>query len=219
MASPNGYEPRGLVFDLDGTLIDSGQTILRIINDMRAHRRCGAVTSEQVRPHLSKGGERLVTLCLAEASGDSSEDLTDFRSRYAEIDQGPEIVYGQVHDILRHLVASRWRLAVCTNKPRDLTDKALSQTGLDAYFQTVVAGDDGYASKPSPDPLLECCRRLSVDPGETWFVGDSEVDQETASRAGCRFLFVEHGYPVNDPKLILSQARVARFEDLLMIIS
>ena len=210
---------RAVIFDLDGTLIDSAQTIQKTLNGIRADRGFPALTTGHVRAHISKGAERLVELCLDQAAGDNADDLAEFRARYLTVSQGPEILYDQVAATIESLAVSGWRLGLCTNKPRRLTEAVLTQTGLHCLFSVVIAGDDGYPAKPDPASLIACCRTLSVDPSEAVFVGDSEVDAETAAASSCPFVLVEHGYPVGDLSAIPRHVSIATLAALLPVLS
>ena len=192
----------GVIFDLDGTLIDSALTILEIINSIRSDRAARPAAASDIRPHLSKGGRALVRESLAEVAGDAEGDLVLFRERYAIIHQGPEIMFKEAERALEHLRSFDHPIAVCTNKPQRLARNALDHTGLRRFFDVMVAGDEGLPSKPDPAPLLETCKRLGVAPHLSVYVGDSEVDAETAARAGLKFIFASYGYPVGDPAAI-----------------
>lgn len=203
-----------VIFDLDGTLIDSALSILEIINSIRSDRAAAAVESAAIRPHLSKGGLALVRESLAEAAWDPDGDLVLFRERYAVLHQGPEIVFSNAERALSRVKASGRPMAVCTNKPARLARNALDQTGLSAFFDVVVSGDEGLPAKPDPTPLLETCRRLGATPQRSVYVGDSEVDAETAARAGLQFVFATYGYPVGDPGAIARDAAIECLSEL-----
>lgn len=207
-------QQRGLIFDLDGTLIDSALTMLAVINAMRQERGVHAIDMAELRLHISKGARDLVSQSLGGCSGDPDEDLAAFRLRYAALEQGVELLYPEVADTLEQLRRDGWVFGVCTNKPGALSHQALAQTGLSDFFPTVVAGDSGLPSKPHPAPLLACCREMGVDPADAIYVGDSEVDMETARNAGCRFVFVTYGYPIGDPEAVQCAARVTDFSSL-----
>lgn len=187
---------KAVIFDLDGTLIDSAIVILGIINKIRAERGHPNATMDEVRPHLSKGGRALVANSLGKAQLHSDEDLTLFRQYYAECAQDKSIVYEGVFEVLRGLREMGVRLGVCTNKPRRLCEKALYQTGLGSFFTSVVVAGEELPSKPDPTAYKICCEELGVPSASTLLVGDSEIDRDTARAAGAQFVLVSYGYPI-----------------------
>ncbi len=206
---------KAVIFDLDGTLIDSAVVILGIINKIRDERGYPAIFMPGLRPHLSKGGRRLVAESLGEAREDPEDDLQLFRDYYATAVQGEEIVFQDVKVLLATLKDMGFRLGICTNKPSHLCDQALVQTGLNAYFDSVITAGEALPSKPDPTAYLQCCRELEVHPRETILVGDSEVDRDTALACGAHFILVTYGYPIGAIETIEAVAKCDQPHEIL----
>ena len=206
---------KAVIFDLDGTLIDSAVVILGIINRMRDERGFPAISMPNLRPHLSKGGKRLVAESLADAHEDVEADLQVFRDYYSTAVQGEEIVFRDVKILLSTLMDMGFRLGICTNKPSHLCHQALTQTGLDAYFDSVVTAGEALPSKPEPQAYLKCCAELEVAPEQTILVGDSEVDRDTAKACGAQFILVTYGYPIGAIETIDAVAKCDSAHDIL----
>ncbi len=185
-----------LIFDLDGTLIDSAISILDIINLMRNERGFRSVEMCDVRPHLSKGGLKLVQDALGEASNDPNDDLAWFRKLYANHSNGIEIVFNGVFETLSKFKKDGYLIGICTNKPSHLCHKALKDTGLVEFFDAIVTAGEELPSKPHPSSFLECCKLLNVRASDAILIGDSEVDRDTAANAGAGFVLVSYGYPI-----------------------
>ncbi len=198
---------KAVIFDLDGTLIDSAIVILSILNKIRAERGFAGLSMTEVRPHLSKGGLKLVAESLAEAAVDPVDDLRLFREYYSVATQGEEIVFEGAFTLLEELRAAGFGLGICTNKPSHLCGQALLETGLGAHFQTVFTAGEGLPSKPDPSAYLACCAELGVRPEDTILVGDSEVDRDTALASGAQFILVTYGYPIGPVHTIEAAAK------------
>ena len=208
---------RAVIFDLDGTLMDSSRLILSILNTIRAERGLIALEAADLRPHLSKGGLALVTAGLQGCAGDPMADLAQFRGRYAASRHGPGCLYPSAQHTLTGLRALGLRLGLCTNKPGALTSDALSATGLCHLFECHVTGDEGLPNKPDPRPLIECCRRMRLASDEVVFVGDSAVDRDAAATAGVKFVYVTYGYPVGEDDGVGAILSISRLTELLEV--
>jgi len=212
--------PRGIVFDLDGTLIDSSGDIFAALDV--ALRRTGR---EPLPPAtaLALVGDGARLLC-ARAIGRPESD--------PDVDRLLEIYldYYQAHptDLTRWMPHARavldelgsFPLAVCTNKPRATADVVLARLGVRSLFASVVAGGDFPVGKPSPEPVLEIARVLDVDPGELVMVGDGPQDIEAGRRAGTRTVGVQGGF-ASAERLLTSQpdALIASLRELPSIVS
>ncbi len=206
---------KAVIFDLDGTLIDSAITILGIINKIRDERGYPSISMSGLRPHLSKGGRKLVSESLDEAHEDAEGDLQLFRQYYATAAQGEDIVFENVKVLLSTLKEMGFRLGICTNKPSHLCHQALLQTGLDAYFDSVVTAGEALPSKPDPAAYHKCCVELEVQSHDTILVGDSEVDRDTALAADAQFILVTYGYPIGAIETIEAAAKCDCPDDIL----
>jgi phosphoglycolate phosphatase len=181
-----------VVFDLDGTLIDSAPIVYRLINQMRSELGISALASADLLPLLSLGGEALISGAFSETKVNVGETLVSFRARYADTAIPPDSVYQGVNTVLETLSGWGVRLSVCTNKPRQLALASLRQTGLLHYFSKICAGDDLATRKPNAANLQACLPKNAKGP--VFLVGDSMVDQELASNAGVPFIFYSGGY-------------------------
>ena len=196
-----------VIFDLDGTLIDSAVVILDVINIIRVERGHPKMTLELIRPHLSKGGAALVRESLGAASLEVNADLRLFRELYAQADYDHSLVYPEIRQVLGSLKRNGFKLGVCTNKPKRLCDLALAQTDLLPYFDVVFNAGEELPAKPDPAAYNHCCAALGVTSDRAVLVGDSEVDRDTAKSAGSPFILVTYGYPIGCPTQIEARAR------------
>ncbi|MBU6396195.1 MAG: HAD-IA family hydrolase [Sphingomonadales bacterium] len=184
-----------VIFDLDGTLVDSCAICVEILSDMLAERGSAHVIDPVgARPWMSVGGQRMVAALLGPACGDPETEIADFRGRYAEKQTRRETLFPHVADGLARLAEAGHRLAICSNKPQNLVDKVLADTALASLFSSVVGARTGLATKPAPDLMLAVLSELGRDAADCIFVGDSEVDDAAARGMGMPFLFVTYGY-------------------------
>ncbi|TFL17343.1 phosphoglycolate phosphatase [Jannaschia formosa] len=186
--------PRAVVFDLDGTLVDSAPSL---------HRACVATltalghrppTLEEVTGFIGDGVAMLVARCLAAAGAPPSEEAVHvFRAIYdADPLTGVALMPG-AREALAALDGRGIALGLCTNKPMAPTRTLLAGLTL-GPFACVVAGDSLPARKPDPAPLLHALDLLGTAPADALYVGDSRVDAQTARAAGVPYLHVEGGY-------------------------
>ncbi len=208
---------KAVVFDLDGTLIDSAPDLHIAANRMLNELRRPTLTLQNVAGFVGNGVPTLVARCLA-ATGGPAEDLdyavSTFREHYARAPAQLTRPYVGVHRMLQRLTEFGFALGVCTNKPYELAVTILEQLGIMRFMGAVVGGDTLPKLKPDPAPLLLCLDRLGAVPTSTLYVGDSEIDAETAFRAKVPFALYSGGYlrgPVDafEPLYVFD-----RFEDL-----
>jgi phosphoglycolate phosphatase len=184
-----------IIYDLDGTLIDSAEMVGRILNELRNELHLPLLERENFFPWISLGGEGLIKYALElEFQVDILHYLQVFRSRYYEIPTPLNTVYDGVFDCLEYLRSNQYGMAICTNKPRALAEKVLKETGLKLYFDFMCAGGDLPTKKPSKKNVQVCLDYFGVSPQKALFIGDSSVDQEIAKAVDMPFLFYLHGY-------------------------
>ncbi|NIZ62392.1 phosphoglycolate phosphatase [Sedimentitalea sp. CY04] len=183
-----------IVFDLDGTLINSAPDIHCIANKVLEQEGCEGITLEQTHDFIGNGAAVLVTkLRKARGIADSEQArlLADLVARY---DDAVELTlpYPGVLAALDNLKASGHKLGICTNKPIRPCRSVLTHLKMDHYFDTMWGGDSLPVHKPDPAPLHAAFAELGDGP--QLYVGDSDVDAETGQRAGVPFMLYTEGY-------------------------
>jgi phosphoglycolate phosphatase len=193
-------ELRGVLIDLDGTLMDTAPDLAAAANRMRADFGLPPLPMERIATFVGKGAEVLVHRALTdELEGRADPDAfargrTAFYAHYHVENGAQAAVFAGVPQALQGLRERGLHLACVTNKPREFTVPLLDKVDLAPYFDAVVAGDDVREKKPHPALLLEACKRLALRPTEVVLIGDSVNDAQAARAAGCRCLLVETGY-------------------------
>lgn len=188
---------RQLIFDLDGTLVDSCTVCVQILSDMLADRGSDAVIDPVIaRPWMSVGGTAMVAALLGSACIDPERDILEFRARYQETMTPREALFAGVAEGLAQVYDAGFTLSICSNKPQNLCEQVLKDTGLDGMFTTVVGLRSGLRAKPELDLLNEVLGTVRAAPSECLFIGDSELDHQVAAKAGMPFIFMSYGYAI-----------------------
>lgn len=186
------------VFDLDGTLADSlGDISLALGQVLRRHGR-PAVSQKETRDLIGRGPrtlmERAWRLTGKEADPAEARILAlEYMDEYRKNPKGGTRAFPGVHEGLRRLVQRGWRLGLCTNKDGRSARALVEELGWSQWIRVVVSGEEGFR-KPDPRPLHLAFRRLQAPRGRHLFIGDSEVDLQTARNAGVEGVFLGYGY-------------------------
>ncbi len=188
-----------ILFDLDGTLIDSAPDIRFALNDVLRQASLPTITLEQTRSFIGDGATRLVQRAFTAVGVPlHASALTLYRDRYLRAYDARLAVetkpYPNVPQTLRALRWAGWRLAVCTNKPHAATTSVLQCLGLDSYFETASGGDSFAVRKPDPDHLLSTLAVLDATADQAIMVGDSENDVAAARAADIPVVVMSYGY-------------------------
>ncbi len=192
--------PGAVVFDLDGTLIDSAPDLHVALNRLLAELGRRELGLTEATLMIGNGAKKLVERALA-ASGDvpDEDDLEAMTSRFLEIYEGSATAltrtYPYVNDVLGRLKSDGLTLGLCTNKPHRATVLILDELGLHGYFDAVFGGDSiAGVRKPDPRSLLATIERMGSSPADTVMVGDNGNDVGAARNAGIPIILVEGGY-------------------------
>ncbi|KTQ95471.1 phosphoglycolate phosphatase [Aureimonas ureilytica] len=191
--------PKAVLFDLDGTLIDSLPDIHAALNETMASYGEPPFTLEAVAVMVGAGVQALIERAYA-ALGKSIDPASRDKvvARYLSI-YGPRAtelttLNAGASDTLRILGEAGFQLGVVTNKPRAETDDILRHFGILERMALVVGGDAGPRKKPAPDLLLFAAQELGLEPADILFVGDSENDVDAAKGAGMKVVALRGGY-------------------------
>lgn len=198
-------KPAAILFDLDGTLVDSVYDLADALNLALAEFGLPTKNIEQIRGWIGNGAEMLLIRAISdevkrdfkipELHSKLFDDLfTAFKNYYSERVYKSSRLYPGVVETLKLLVCNDIKLAVVTNKPVQLADKLVSTAGLTPFFRLVVGGDSLAVKKPDPTPLVYACAQLSVATDRTVMVGDSASDISAANAINMPILAADWGY-------------------------
>ncbi|MDO9598143.1 MAG: phosphoglycolate phosphatase [Azoarcus sp.] len=197
------FAPRAVLFDLDGTLLDTIGDLAAGANLMLTELGRPPRTLDEVHSFVGKGIPNLVRRCMTENTQATEAEIEAaigvFRRHYAEVNGQTTRIYPGVIDTLEAMRELGLQLAVVTNKAEAFTLPLLDRMGLAGYFGAVVSGDTLDVKKPDPMVLHLACTLLGVNATEALMIGDSENDARAARDAGMPVLLVTYGYSEGKP--------------------
>ena len=207
-----------VIYDLDGTLIDSSLDLANAINYARRQQNLKPITVTEVISFTGGGVRNLVKLCFHEKHSDKDLALKDFQEYYAKESVTETKLYAQVLETIKELDKRGIIQAVATNKPELFTKEILDKLGLSQYMSTIIGGENEHNCKlkPTPDLLQFIARQHNLNTSECLMVGDNHTDIEAANNcnmdvAFCTFGFGEHNKHAYN-------YRIDRFSKLLDIV-
>jgi phosphoglycolate phosphatase len=209
--------PALVIFDLDGTLIDSAPDLAVAINAMLADYGCEPLPVGEVRRMIGDGVAMLVARALAARDcrpQEAAEAERSFMRHYESGATSLTTVFPGAAQALHALSAAAIPLAVATNKPARIATDILASLGLAGYFARVIGGDSLPYRKPDPRVVLALLEEFTAAPEDSLLVGDSEVDAATASAAGVPFVLMKHGYRRGPVESIACRAALETFAEL-----
>lgn len=194
---------RNIIFDLDGTLIDSARLTGLIIDQMLADRGVADLADRRIiRAMDAIGGEAMIAAVMGAHSRNPAADLEEFRTRYRRIGIPGDLAFPGVIEGLNAIRRSGGMLAICSNKPQYLCEKILLDLGIYHHFVAIFGSDPARARKPAPDAALLALAAIGGKHGGTLYCGDSHVDVLTARAAGLPVVLVEWGYGTEEALLL-----------------
>lgn len=202
-----------LIFDLDGTLVDSRRDLAVAINRMRNHYCLGPLSLEVVSSYVGGGARNLVERALRHTAVNVDEALELYKAHYDTDLITHTTVYPGVVEGLQKLVDAGHQLAVLSNKPGDASRSILGHFRVDRCFKSVIGGGDIGKLKPHPDGITKLVSETGVDTSRTWMIGDHHTDLAAAKNAGVYSAYVEYGF--GDSEGLEANARFSSFSQLV----
>lgn len=210
---------RAVIFDLDGTLVDTAPDLWAATNHVLAKMGRHSITLEEVRVFVGHGARALITRGLAATGGlpenfDIEPAYREFVSFYADHIAGGSVPFPGLIALLDRLAAEGIAMGVCTNKLEGLSVRLLEALDMMRYFGSVIGPDTLGIAKPDPRPFHESVARLGLDRPRALMVGDSETDILTARAAGVPVIAVPFGYTPRPVAEFSPDRIVSHYDDM-----
>lgn len=187
--------PKLVLFDLDGTLLDSAPDMAATVNRMREARGQGPMPLAELRPHVSKGSRAMSAAAFPELGGEvSAEMIREFLDTYERELGRHSLLFDGVAELLDAIEADGARWGIVTNKPEYLARQVMPQLGWESRCAILIGGDTLPQRKPHPLPLLHAAERLGVAIEDCAYVGDDQRDIDAARAAGMKSVVALWGY-------------------------
>lgn len=207
-----------VVFDLDGTLVDTLPDLHAAVGRLLAERGMAVPSAAAVRRMIGDGARKLVERALGEGDGIGTAELDLAHERFLAIYNAAPCrdsrVFANAETALDALAAQGLALGICTNKPQRPTDSLLEALGLHWRFGAVVGGDVVARRKPHPDHLRTVLAQLGATPMATVMVGDSRNDLLAARSCGMRCILVDFGYSAEPVEALGADCVISDFAEL-----
>jgi phosphoglycolate phosphatase len=218
MADSKLSSVHALIFDLDGTLIDSKQDLIHSVNAMLRELGRGELAEETISGYVGHGAPQLVARALGNGSTEEERrrGLQFFLSYYELHKMDTTRAYPGVVETLEKL--ANVPMAVLTNKPVRISVRILDAMGLSKYFRAIYGGNSFETKKPDPLGARTILRELCAEPRKALLVGDSEVDVQTARNAGTLAAAVNYGFGVHDRRSYPADIYLDRFGELVTLL-
>lgn len=190
------FKIKGVLFDLDGTLVDTAVDLAYALNQVLIENQQSALPFERIRPMVSLGGAALIKLGFAKL--EQQFDMEKLRRRFVEIYRENISTHSQLfpelENCLDELEQKNIPWGIVTNKPGWLSEPLLQQLQLDKRCQSLVCGDTLKVKKPHPEPLFYACSEIAQKPQECVYIGDAKRDIEAGNAAKMMTIIAEYGY-------------------------
>ena len=210
------FKDATIVFDLDGTLVDTAPDLTNALNDVLTRRGHAPVSLETIRQCVGHGARIMIEEALRRASAEDDVDrmLAEFLLHYEANIAAESRPFPGAVAALERFAAQGAILAICTNKREQLSRRLLQELEIDRYFSAIAGRDTFAMSKPDPGHLTGAIALAGGDPTRAVMIGDSEVDLRTATAAGIPIILVSFGYATSPLKALLPGAVIDNFDEL-----
>ena len=214
-----------LVFDLDGTLIDSLFDVQASLNRLLANENRTTLSIDELKTVIGHGVNSMVKGAY-KITGEpiASIEMLDkavkqYLHYYREKPAEHTIIYPNVIETLNELKAKGFVMGICTNKPYKISLLVLKALGINSLFEGISGGDNFSFIKPDPRHILHTLKLMGSEPERAVMIGDSHVDGEAGRKAGLPFILVSYGYNINENGPLKADKVIDEFKMLPKVIS
>jgi phosphoglycolate phosphatase len=218
MAGAKFPSVRALIFDLDGTLIDSKRDLIHSVNAMLVEMGRETLHEDTIAGYIGRGAPQLVAQALGNGAAEEEREraLKFFLAYYEEHKMDSTSAYPGVLEALEELQG--FSMAVLTNKPVRVSVRILEALGLAKFFRAVYGGNSFETKKPDPLGARKILGELGSAPSEAMLIGDSEVDVQTARNAGTLAVAVNYGFGTHDREAYPADIYLERLTELVPLV-
>jgi phosphoglycolate phosphatase len=218
MTTPNFSAVRALIFDLDGTLIDSQRDLILSVNAMLQEMGREQLHEDTISGYIGHGAPQLIGQALGNDAtvGERERALKFFLAYYEDHKMDSTCAYPGIPEALKEL--ADFPMAILTNKPVRISMRILQELGLAKYFRAVYGGNSFATKKPDPLGAQTILREFAAAPPEAILIGDSEVDVQTARNAGTLAAAVNYGFGTHDRAAHPADIYLDRLADLVPLL-
>ncbi len=198
-----------IIFDLDGTLIDTLDDLKNAVNYALINHGFPVVSKEHTRISIGNGVQKLIARCISQGESNPlyKDTLNTFIEYYSKHSEDLTKPYIGIKDVCLKLKKDGYKLAVCTNKVNDIANKMIRKM-FDNIFDIIQGDQPPLRKKPYPDMIDKIISTLGYSKEETIYVGDTNVDEETAISSNLDYILVSYGYRTKDELLSMTKSRV-----------
>jgi phosphoglycolate phosphatase len=220
MTTPKRYPVRALIFDLDGTLIDSKLDLIYSVNATLTEMGRAKLSDEVISSYIGHGAPMLMSRALGGLATEEelAHGLKYFLQYYEEHKLDNTCLYPAVTETLARLGQQNIAMAVLTNKPVKISVRILEALGVAKYFQAIYGGNSFETKKPDPLGAKAILSEFKVNAGDSMLVGDSEVDIQTARNADMIATAVNYGFGIHDRAQHPADIYLNRISDILEVV-
>jgi N-acetyl-D-muramate 6-phosphate phosphatase len=210
---------QAVLFDLDGTLVDTAPDLGYALNLQRERHGLDFLPDATIRPYASHGSRGLLEIGFGLLPTDAHFEAmrTEYLDLYTQVMTRQPVLFDGMAEALQAIEQRGLRWGIVTNKPRRFTMPMVAHMGLDVRAGAVISGDDAPQPKPSPQTLLLACERMSIDPQTVLYIGDAERDIQAGQAAGMKTLVALFGYlaSTDNPQAWGADGCIQQPQDLL----
>lgn len=219
----NNKPINGVLFDLDGTLLDTATDLGHALNTILIKRNIAPLSHDLIRPAAGQGCRGLlkIGLNMEETHPEYPSLCTELFRHYHSHLADTTTFFPGMETVLEHLEKANIPWGIVTNKPERFTTKLLDSLQLTQRAACIISGDTLKKSKPHPEPILHACQLIQQDPAECLYVGDSEVDIIASRAAGSPSVIAMYGYipPEANPKQWNADGYIQQPMDIITLLS